>query len=91
MRAGLETSISAMPNVIISDIRMPEMNGHDLLVKIRADPMIQHILVIIASASAESASVQAGYELGANAYITKPFDFDETFDAVREWIRKSAQ
>ena len=89
-RAGLETAISVVPDLIISDIRMPELDGRELLAEIRSNPKLKHIPVILATASAESASIQQGFELGANAYITKPFDFDEIFDAVRNWIGKSS-
>ena len=87
-RIALETITQAEPDLIISDIRMPEMNGHQLLLEIRSNPDLLHIPFIFLTASAERASVRKGMDIGADDYLTKPFTHAEVLRAVEARLVK---
>jgi signal transduction histidine kinase/DNA-binding response OmpR family regulator len=73
-REGLKKILHHHPDLVVTDIMMPEMNGMDMLQEIRKDIQISHIPVIILTAKQnEEAKIQA-INMGANAYITKPFN-----------------
>jgi phosphoserine phosphatase RsbU/P len=73
--------------LILSDVMMPEMNGLELLKSIRADPELSDIPVILISAEGETSKKVAGLNLGADDFITKPFNFDELTARVRNHLR----
>lgn len=70
-------------NLIICDILMPIMNGWQLLKKIRENPKTKDIPVIVLTAKDEDSDMLKGYELGANYYITKPFDIFEILSGIQ--------
>ena len=74
-REGLELAISEIPDVIISDVMMPEMDGIELLNEVKHHRDICHVPVIILSAKASLEDRIKGLEYGADGYITKPFLF----------------
>ncbi|QCK14513.1 hybrid sensor histidine kinase/response regulator transcription factor [Mangrovivirga cuniculi] len=71
---GLEIAIDQKPDLIISDIVMPEMNGYELCNTIKSNPELNHIPIILLTAKASDESFEKGYYSGADAYLTKPFD-----------------
>ena len=79
---GLEQARAHRPDVIVSDIMMPGVDGLELLRALRRDPTTAAVPVILLSARAQNAEVQRGLELGADDYITKPFDPLELLDRV---------
>ncbi|MDQ8005331.1 MAG: two-component regulator propeller domain-containing protein [Pedobacter sp.] len=70
---GLEMALSELPDLIISDVMMPEMDGLELCRRIKTDERINHIPVVLLTARAAYIHQINGYEKGADAYITKPF------------------
>lgn len=74
---GLQKALETVPNLIITDLMMPEMNGLDLCRQIRGNDIINHVPVIIISAKASEEERIKGLEAGADAYMTKPFNTDE--------------
>lgn len=72
-KKGLELILSEMPDVIISDIMMPEMDGIELLETVKKNPNVSHISFILLSAKASLDDRIQGVEYGADDYITKPF------------------
>jgi len=70
---GLEMAIDTIPDLIISDIMMPELNGLDLCRKLKANEKTSHIPVLLLTAQQSEQSQKEGYETGADAYISKPF------------------
>lgn len=72
----------AMPGLILLDISMPGMSGFDVLEKLKADPKLKMIPVIMLTTSNQEEDVIRSYEGGACSYITKPVNKDEFFKAI---------
>jgi CheY-like chemotaxis protein len=70
------------PDLILLDLNMPRMNGHEFLAAIKADPALQHIPVVVLTTSEVERDVQSSYHNGAAGYITKPVDMDQFIDAI---------
>lgn len=75
-RAGLSKAQSVVPDLIVSDIMMPEMNGIELCRQIRSDVLTSHIPIILLTARAAGEQKIEGFDAGANDYVTKPFSFE---------------
>ena len=82
-RGAWEGRDSGDPAVVLLDIKMPRMNGFEVLTKMRADERLRRIPVVILSSSREESDLARSWDLGANAYVIKPVDVDQFFDAVR--------
>lgn len=76
--------IPGNPVVVIMDIKMPRMNGIEVLQEIRKDPLLCKLPVVILTSSGEEKDVCASYELGVNAYVVKPVNFPNFVDAVKQ-------
>lgn len=74
-REGWQKALSQHPDIMVSDISMPEMNGIDLCRKIKSDKRTSHIPVILLTALTGEEEQLKGLEIGANDYMTKPFNF----------------
>ncbi len=86
-KIGFEMAQQHVPNLIISDVMMPEMNGFEFCEKIKENAITSHIPVILLTAKAEQSDKLSGLELGADDYILKPFSIDEIKFKVRNFIR----
>lgn len=73
---GLELAAKHHPDLLISDIRMPEMNGYELCNHVKSNLDISHIPVILLTSKSADADIKQGLEAGADSYITKPFSLD---------------
>jgi len=71
-----------IPKVVLLDIKLPKVSGIEVLQKIKSDPVLKSIPVVMLTSSREGPDVQECYRLGANSYIVKPVDFDKFTDAV---------
>lgn len=69
--------LKVQPRLILLDLKMPRINGLEVLRRIRLDNRTQFIPVVIFSSSSEPEDMAQAYTLGANSYITKPMDFDD--------------
>jgi len=86
---GLKMIQADPPDLVISDIMMPKVNGLELLAALRSSPDTAAMPVILLSAKAQVADVQRGLELGADDYVTKPFGPLELIDRVYKVLAKS--
>jgi CheY-like chemotaxis protein len=71
------------PVVIVLDIKMPRMNGIEVLQEVKKDPVLKTIPVVILTSSREEKDLCDTYNLGVNAYVVKPVDFHDFIEAVR--------
>ena len=71
------------PDAVLLDIMLPRRNGYEVCQAIKADPKLRAIPVIMVSAKGQEVEIQKGLELGAAAYVTKPFGNAEILEAVR--------
>jgi len=71
------------PVVVLLDIKMPRMNGLEVLTRMREDEKLRRVPVVILSSSREESDLARSWDLGANAYVIKPVDVGQFFDAVR--------
>lgn len=83
---GWKKTIRHIPDLIVSDIMMPEMNGIDLCRKIRADERVSHIPTILLTARTQEEQRLEGFQSGADDYITKPFSFEILISRIRNLI-----
>ncbi|MFT4196629.1 MAG: response regulator [Pseudoxanthomonas sp.] len=72
-----------LPSVLLLDIKMPRMDGLEVLRVIRADDALKTLPVVILSSSREESDLARSWDLGANAYVVKPVDVDQFFAAVK--------
>jgi CheY-like chemotaxis protein len=75
---------SGHPAVILLDLKMPKMDGIEVLQKIKADEGLKTLPVVVLTSSRESRDLDECYRLGVNAYVVKPVKFSEFVDAVKE-------
>jgi CheY-like chemotaxis protein len=71
------------PAVLLLDIKMPRMDGIEVLQIIRTDPALKMIPVVMLTSSREEPDLKTCYHLGVNAYVVKPVDFKDFFEAVK--------
>ena len=74
------------PDLVLLDLNMPIMDGHDVLAAIVADDSLRHLPVIVLTTSSEAVDVQKMYRLRCNAYIAKPVDFDRFAEVVSKFL-----
>jgi two-component system, response regulator len=72
------------PELVLLDLKLPGMNGLDLLRRIRADERTRLVPVVVLTSSAEEEDLVRSYRLGANSYVRKPIDFEEFIEAIRQ-------
>ena len=80
--AGRDTS--ALPSVVLLDLKLPKIDGLEVLKQIRAGELTRYLSVVILTSSKEEQDLINGYQLGANSYIRKPVDFNQFMEAVRQ-------
>ena len=83
---ALEQLIDVMPDVVLSDIEMPRMDGFDLVRNIRADKRLKHLPVIMITSRTADKHRNYALEIGANHYLGKPYDEDELLRLVESFI-----
>ncbi len=71
------------PDLVLLDLNMPRKNGREVLAEVKASPNLKRIPVLVMTSSRADEDIDQAYELNANCYITKPYDFQEYVDVVR--------
>jgi CheY-like chemotaxis protein/anti-sigma regulatory factor (Ser/Thr protein kinase) len=89
-RTGVQLAKEHTPDLILCDILMPGLNGYDALTELRHDPVTATIPFIFLTSKTEWKDVRQGMQLGADDYLTKPFDIDELLSAIRSRLEKQA-
>jgi CheY-like chemotaxis protein len=79
---ALKAARKTRPDVIVSDVSMPGMDGFELIEHLREDPKTGGIPIVLCSAKAQRSDVVNGTRAGADAYVTKPFDPQDLLDTV---------
>ena len=87
-RLGLELAREHRPDLILLDLNLPDMPGEDVLARIKTDPLLQNIPVIMVSADAMGDRIDRLLAAGATSYITKPYKVTEFLRIIRETLEK---
>jgi PAS domain S-box-containing protein len=80
-----DQQIPERPKLILLDLKLPRLDGHEVLKRIKTDPRTSGIPVVVLTSSSEERDVMQTYEVGADSYIVKPVDFEQFTEAVREF------
>ena len=76
--------LGTMPQLILLDLKMPKIDGLQVLQRIRQEELTKRLPVVIFTSSAEEDDLIKSYDLGANSYVRKPVDFDQFMEATRQ-------
>jgi len=90
-RIGLETANREKPDIILCDVSMPELDGHEVLRALRADPDTASIPFIFLTARGERQDLRCGMNLGADDYMVKPVEPDELLAAIQTRLDRQRQ
>ncbi len=82
--AYADRDTSAMPAVVLLDLKLPKVDGLEVLQRMRADERTKLVPVVILTSSKEERDMVNGYKLGANSYVRKPVDFTQFMEAARQ-------
>ena len=83
-RGHFEMRSSDNPAVLLLDLKLPKVNGLEVLQQIKSDEKLKMIPVVVLTSSREERDMVASYKLGVNAYVVKPVDFHEFVNAIKE-------
>jgi CheY-like chemotaxis protein len=87
-KEGHELAKKKLPDAIICDIRMPELNGYQLYTLLKEDAATSNIPFIFASVCAEKKEIQAGLDMGADGYLTQPFTLEILLTELKRCLNK---
>ncbi len=85
---GLKMVTGDLPDFILCDIMMPEMDGYNVIREIKANPKTKEIPFIYVTASAEKSEMKKALDMGADGYVRKPFDIEELMDAINKALKR---
>lgn len=79
-----DRDVRVLPQVILLDLKLPKVDGLQVLERLRADPHMRHVPVVVLTSSNEEQDLIRSYDLGANSYVRKPVDFERFLEATRQ-------
>jgi len=80
--SGRDTRV--LPQVILLDLKLPKVDGLQVLERLRAEPQTRHVPVVVLTSSNQEQDMLRSYDLGANGYVRKPVDFGQFLEAARQ-------
>lgn len=83
-KGAYEGRANGKPKLILLDLKMPKVDGIEVLAQLKADPDTKQIPVVMLTSSQEESDIVESYRLGVNSYIVKPVDFDKFFEMVSQ-------
>jgi CheY-like chemotaxis protein len=83
-RGKFQTRVHGNPAVMLLDLKLPKVDGLEVLQQIKSDEKLRMIPVVVLTSSREERDMVASYKLGVNAYVVKPVDFHEFVNAIKE-------
>lgn len=90
-KEGWQKALALLPDLVVSDVMMPELNGVDFCKKMKQDPRTSHIPFVLLTAHASEEKHLTGLDVGANDYLTKPFNFELLLTRIRNLITQREQ
>ncbi len=90
-RTGLQRARERRPDLILCDVMMPAMDGHEVLRTLRSDPNLKSVPFIFLTAKGEKSDLRGGMNLGADDYLTKPVENDDLLSAVSARLTRAEQ
>ncbi len=79
-----ENTIGDLPHLILLDLKLPKIGGHDVLKRLRADERTRYIPVVVLTSSTEEKDIIASYDVGANGFVQKPVDFNQFVEVANQ-------
>jgi len=76
--------VHSLPVVVMLDLKMPKVDGLEVLRQMREDPILKHIPVVMITSSREEQDLVRSYQLGVNAYVVKPVDFEQFVESIKQ-------
>ncbi len=77
-------AVSDLPQLVLLDLKLPKIDGLEVLRRLRADPRTRRLPIVILTSSKEEEDILRGYDFGANSYVRKPVDFNHFVEAVHQ-------
>jgi DNA-binding response OmpR family regulator len=90
-KQGLDLAMTTTPDLIISDVVMPQMSGFELVLKLRSDEKFKHLPIILLSAKYTKDDIEDGLKSGANMYLKKPCDTDFLIDCINKLFNEKRE
>jgi len=84
--AGVNLALNAKPDLILCDVMMPGLNGYEVCEKLKQDPSTKKIPIIFVTAKFESSERKVGLKLGASAYLSKPYEFEDLVGTISKCL-----
>jgi CheY-like chemotaxis protein len=82
-RGSYSGRATGLPGVVLLDLKMPRVDGLEVLRQIKSDPVLRQLPVVMLTSSREEQDLVRSYDLGVNAFVVKPMDFNQFVDAIR--------
>jgi len=89
-KEGLEKAAEVKPDLMLVDTNMPVMNGHEMLERLKEDPQLKDIPVIMVTVMCEPQYIATASALGVADYVTKPLDFSELMQKIADTLKKNS-
>jgi len=83
-QGAFATRQDTLPVVVLLDLKLPKLNGLEVLARIRADAALKQLPVVVLTSSREEPDLERCYELGVSAYIVKPVDFEQVMGVIKQ-------